>query len=304
MPGKSVAVLKLAKWNCLEDQGKSRSHIASAVLTLGAFSSLCFSLSTAQAQDGPRGPLVTLGCTGPGVKPCAVIYQEESTAKLVVSVVQNVTQLGPGDHFNLRWREGNLGEPQIELRNYDHAIMSMKPFVQYTVKLQQCTQSGAIFGDDNCTQWSEGTITGSFFGQAVQLQSINFPDHFIRHQNSLASATTITSDLDKLDSSFRIVRGLADKNAVSFQSRNFSNQYLRHQNSRLRISPSDGSDLFKQDATFFMIPGLAGTDASFRSFNFPDRFIRHRNFLIFVESNTTGGPFAQDATWKVPLGWP
>jgi hypothetical protein len=91
---------------------------------------------------------------------------------------------------------------------------------------------------------------------------------------------------------------MADRNAVSFEPDNFPLFRLRHQNFELKVAKPDGSDQFQKDATFLMIPGLEGTDASFRSFNFPDRFVRHQNFVVFLHTNA-GPSFAEDATWKV-----
>lgn len=39
-------------------------------------------------------------------------------------------------------------------------------------------------------------------GDVISLETVNFPNYFIRHQNSNVKITTIQSDLDKKDSSF------------------------------------------------------------------------------------------------------
>ncbi|WP_235147930.1 AbfB domain-containing protein [Fischerella thermalis] len=44
--------------------------------------------------------------------------------------------------------------------------------------------------------------------------------------------------------------GLFDNNASSFESLNFPGHYIRHKNFELWIDASDGSDLFRKDATF------------------------------------------------------
>ena len=140
----------------------------------------------------------------------------------------------------------------------------------------------------------------------ASFQSHNFPDRFIRHQNFLGELTPIVSDLDRQDSTFEIVPGLADprdERLISFRSINFPNHFLRHQDFRLKLHerPSDPSqqELFNADTTFTQRPGLADVTAtSFVSFNFPDRFIRHRAFHLFLEPR--GTPLIEeDATFRV-----
>lgn len=254
------------------------------------------------ALPGQPGPLHMFGCEGgnpPPGGPCGVIYQDERNATLNLAMV---TELHTSEHFNVRWRQGNGNEPQIEMHEYYwENITPMLPLVDYTVKVQVC-RSGGIFSGDTCGPWSDGHITGTWFGVPVRLESVNFPGRFVRHQNFLASATEIRSALDENDSLFVVRRGLADRNAVSLESVNFPLSYLRHQDWRVRISDIDreeNSSLFRMDATFWFVPGLSGTDASFKSYNYPDRFMRHRGFMVFVEPPSTGGPFNQDATWAV-----
>ena len=50
------------------------------------------------------------------------------------------------------------------------------------------------------------------------------------------------------------------------------------------LKQSDGSDIFKEDATFRKVPGLADENLmSFQSYNYPDRYIRHRLFYLWLE---------------------
>jgi hypothetical protein len=135
----------------------------------------------------------------------------------------------------------------------------------------------------------------------VSFRSINFTDRLIRHQNFLAELTPIVSDLDKNDSTFTIVPGLADSRLVSFQSVNFPDRFLRHQNFRLKLDPKPGAtgDPFFADATFAVEPGLSDAKAfSFRSMNFQDRFIRHRDFHLFIEPENTPN-LKPDATFDI-----
>jgi hypothetical protein len=134
--------------------------------------------------------------------------------------------------------------------------------------------------------------------RTVSLQSYNYQTHFIRHANFLGEITTVSSELDKKDSTFRVVQGLADSRYISFESINYPGYFLRHQDYRLKLHKLDGSNLFKEDATFKMAPGLAdGSWTSFESFNYPGYYIRHKNYHLFIEKGNDD-LFRKDTTFR------
>jgi hypothetical protein len=140
----------------------------------------------------------------------------------------------------------------------------------------------------------------------ISVSSFNFPDLFVRHMNFLGELTVVTSDLDREDATFQLVEGLADSRFVSFTSHNFSKHVLRHEDFRIKLSDqteAGGSQVFRDDATFVLTPGLADpTAVSFRSFNFPDRFLRHRDFHLFIEP--IDGDLARlDSTFRLVPGF-
>lgn len=135
----------------------------------------------------------------------------------------------------------------------------------------------------------------------VSLQSLNFSDRFIRHQNFLGELSQIESDLDRHDATFQIRDGAALGDLVMLRSLNLPLHVLRHQDFRVKLHeynpglippPELGQRpetpeerLLREDASFIMVPGLADhSGVSFRSLNFPDRFLRHRDFHLFVEA--------------------
>jgi hypothetical protein len=135
-------------------------------------------------------------------------------------------------------------------------------------------------------------------GSMASFQSYNFRNHFIRHANFLGEITPVSSDLDRKDSTFRIVPGMADGHYVSFESVNYPGHFLRHQDFRLKLQKFDGSQLFRQDATFKMVPGLAdGSWTSFESVNYPGHYIRHRNFHLYLEKGSDD-LFRKDSTFR------
>jgi hypothetical protein len=112
--------------------------------------------------------------------------------------------------------------------------------------------------------------------------------------------TPIVSAVDRSDSTFKIVAGLADSSLVSFESTSMPGYYLRHSAFRLTLqklaSPTDTA--FKNDATFRLVPGLANVNAaSFESRNYPGYFIRHSSYHLYVQSGS-GDAFNKDATFR------
>src|SRR5687768_14568046 len=86
----------------------------------------------------------------------------------------------------------------------------------------------------------------------ASFESVNYSGHFIRHRNSLGALTTVDGDLDRKDATFIMRPGLVAGvfRSVSFESVNFPNHFLRHENYRIKLSPRQDTDLFRQDATF------------------------------------------------------
>ncbi len=157
------------------------------------------------------------------------------------------------------------------------------------------------------TRISSNLLLGiAFFALCIQLanaestysfESYNFSDSYIRHKNNLGEISFIISDLDKKDSTFRVVRGLGGK-CSSFESVNYPGFYLRHQNFRIKLHELDESDLFNKDATFCFTDGLASSELySFESLNYPGHYIRHRDYQLYIEKDV-GGSFVKDATFR------
>lgn len=90
-------------------------------------------------------------------------------------------------------------------------------------------------------------------GGKVALRSVNFPQRCLRHANFRISLDAPGGPGDQLflhDSTFVMVRGLADENGVSFRSLNFPDRFLRHRDFSLFLEPEDSPNL-ALDATFF-----------------------------------------------------
>jgi hypothetical protein len=133
-------------------------------------------------------------------------------------------------------------------------------------------------------------------GSTVALQSLNYPNLFVRHQNFFANLTAVSSNLDREDSAFVVRAGLAGR-GFSFESVNYPGHFLRHQGFRLKLARFESHPLFRNDATFNSRPGLADSRGlSLESVNYPGYFIRHANSeLVLIKDN--GNLFRMDATF-------
>ncbi len=140
-------------------------------------------------------------------------------------------------------------------------------------------------------------------GHYVSLRSHNFPTRFVRHRNYLGEISEVHSDLDKQDSTFRMVPGLVDAGTVSLESINFPSHYLiQNADHRLKLRPFDAGDPdFQSYATFSVVEGLAAPGGvSFRSHGNPENHMRHYNFELWAQSGSDN-LFRQDATFHVTL---
>ena len=138
--------------------------------------------------------------------------------------------------------------------------------------------------------YSQGSRMASF-------KSYNYPDRYIRHRNALGYIEQIGDELGRKDATYRLVRGLAGR-CTSFESINYPGQFLRHQNARLKLAMRTNEQLFKEDATFCIVPGLFGEGGvSFESFNFPGHYIRHKSSELWIDPSDGSDLFRKDATF-------
>lgn len=119
----------------------------------------------------------------------------------------------------------------------------------------------------------------------------------VRHRNGFGEVSTIGSDLDRADATFRI-HPIGSGDLLRLEASNFPGQFLRHQDFRVKLHADDGSDLFRQDSTFRV--GRRGLFAWTRleSVNFPGHFVRHRNFELWLDPDDGSELFDKDAVWR------
>ncbi|MGW4054219.1 AbfB domain-containing protein [Streptomyces sp. NPDC004779] len=137
-------------------------------------------------------------------------------------------------------------------------------------------------------------------------------DRYLRHADSLAWTEIVNAGsgaLLKQDATYTVRRGLADSSCYSFESVNYPGQFLRHAASRVRNAPSDGSALFREDATWCARPGIGGTGVTFESLNVPGSFLRHFDSAVYLASGAGSGgadrpqTLTADSSWSLEAPW-
>ncbi|GIF14535.1 AbfB domain-containing protein [Actinoplanes teichomyceticus] len=113
-------------------------------------------------------------------------------------------------------------------------------------------------------------------GSTVALTLADDPGQRVRHRDLLGRIDAVgpsPGGIDRADSSFTVRAGLGNSGCVSFESVNFPGYFLRHENFIIKLHRPDGSQLFRQDATFCPIRIRSGAALALRSLNFPERFV-------------------------------
>ncbi|MET0403356.1 MAG: AbfB domain-containing protein, partial [Cystobacter sp.] len=146
--------------------------------------------------------------------------------------------------------------------------------------------------------------------RSLQVTTPGYTNRYLRHFEGLGTTEVVeaaSSGTVKQDSTFKVVKGLADAACYSLESRNYPGSYLRHFNSRIRRDNRDGSAVFDQDATFCARAALDGSSSgvSFESKNLPGSYLRHRTGEAWVEPSDNSTGFRRDATWGIspPTWW-
>jgi hypothetical protein len=96
-------------------------------------------------------------------------------------------------------------------------------------------------------------------GGGYSFQSVNFPGHYLRHQDSRLKLTPEAGPKSdaaiKPDGTFYSREGLADLRATSLESYSAPGRFIRHRDFHLYVESGD-SELYRGDATFFVTQPL------------------------------------------------
>lgn len=137
------------------------------------------------------------------------------------------------------------------------------------------------------------------------VRSVNYPNRYWSVRDGLgylAPVSGSSSSRTRAGATFTVVAGLADASCYSFKVS--GGRYLRHREFRIRAEASDGSSLFRKDATFCAHRDSGSGTVSFTSYNYPNRYLRHRNFQLWIDPYQNSSLFRSDSTFRTvsPLG--
>ncbi|MGW1717429.1 AbfB domain-containing protein [Streptomyces sp. NPDC002156] len=129
------------------------------------------------------------------------------------------------------------------------------------------------------------------------VQSANYPSRYWHVDDGLVKLDSVRGSESRRDSTFKVVKGLANADCYSFATA--SGSYLRHRNFVLRAERNDGSSLFKKDATFCARGSSVSGAAMLESVNYQGYFLRHKNFQIRLDRFEYSSGYAADSAFKV-----
>jgi len=126
-------------------------------------------------------------------------------------------------------------------------------------------------------------------GARTSVQSVDRPDRYWHVSDGTVRLDQVSGSspaATRRDASFEKVKGLTDASCYSFVTTDGS--YLRHRDLVLRAERSDGSALFKQDATFCPRPTSSSGAVMLESVNHPGQFLHDRDFQLRLERYDDG----------------
>ncbi|WP_230196249.1 AbfB domain-containing protein [Streptomyces coriariae] len=133
------------------------------------------------------------------------------------------------------------------------------------------------------------------------VRSVNYPDRYWQVSGGLVKLDQADGSESRADSTFTVVKGLADSSCSTFVTADGT--YLRHRDFVLRAERDDGSALFKQDATFCAVPSSYSSGAvMLESVNYPGRFLRHKNFALRLDTYGYGSNHREDFSFNLVDG--
>lgn len=139
---------------------------------------------------------------------------------------------------------------------------------------------------------------------AQSLESADAPALYLTYAGdfaTLGSVSASSGEQTRQRVTFTVVGGLADTRCVTFRAAD--GRYLRHRDLRLRLSTNDGSELFREDATFCPRPGAAAGSVTLHAHNYPGSVLRHRDGGIWLDGSDGTRAFAGQASFVVRRAW-
>lgn len=153
------------------------------------------------------------------------------------------------------------------------------------------------------------SVTLPVSGTLLSLQSVNFPDRYVRHSGMQGFIQPIGGDLDKQDATFKVAVG-GIPGSIIFESENFPNHFLVNEDGNLVLRERPAADdpdaaTFETNATFVLHPGSSDPTAyTLESAAQRGNFLRHSSYQLYLNPDDGSDLFKQDATFAlVPALW-
>ncbi|MFF9866334.1 sigma-70 family RNA polymerase sigma factor [Streptomyces sp. NPDC013953] len=147
---------------------------------------------------------------------------------------------------------------------------------------------------------SPSAVAGTVPLGAHALESVDEPGLYVTYADDFAMLGRVSASSSartRQRVTFTVVRGLADTRCVTFRAAD--GRYLRHRYLRLQLSTDDGSELFREDATFCPRPGAVAGSVTLHAHNYPGSVIRHRDGGIWLDGSDGTRAFAGQASFIV-----
>jgi hypothetical protein len=132
------------------------------------------------------------------------------------------------------------------------------------------------------------------------VRSANYPDRYWHVSGGYVKLDPVRGSESREDSTFKLVKGLADSACYSFATHD--GKYLRHRSFVLVAERNDGSSLFKQDATFCPRSSSVHGATMLESVNYPGRFLRHQNFQLKLDPYQHSDLYRADSAFRLVKG--
>ncbi|MGW7438018.1 sigma-70 family RNA polymerase sigma factor [Streptomyces sp. NPDC054849] len=139
---------------------------------------------------------------------------------------------------------------------------------------------------------------------AQSLESVDDPALYLTYADDFATLGRVSassSPQTRQRATFTVIQGLADTRCITFRAAD--GRYLRHRDLRLRLSASDGSALFREDATFCPRPGAVAGSVTLHAHNYPGSVLLNRDGGIWLDGSDGTRAFAGQASFIVRRAW-
>ncbi|RIV40586.1 sigma-70 family RNA polymerase sigma factor [Micromonospora radicis] len=136
------------------------------------------------------------------------------------------------------------------------------------------------------------------------LESAEGSDRYLSHDGEfveLGRVAAASAEPARRRATFTVGRGLADSSCVTLRAAD--GRYLRHWGLRLQLSPNEGTEIFRADATFCPRRSSVDGAVTLRSHNYPALVLHHRDGGLWLDLPDGSRDFAVESSFIVRDPW-